>query len=72
MDFLVKGKNTYEFKEELKSWGCFWNAEKKMWEVQGTDKDDVVYKAIKRLGFQLIPRELTPEAQQIQDILKDF
>ena len=68
-DFWVKGSNAYELRDELKSWGCVWDVKKRLWKVYSTSPDDYVYKAIKRLGCQLVPVYMSDECKKIQDIL---
>lgn len=68
MDYWIKG-DTYPARKELKSWGCLWVPGKRMWKVKGIDSEDIIYKEIKSCGYDLIPVELKPECQKIQDIL---
>ena len=66
MDYWIKGE-TFSVKEELKSWGCLWVEEKRLWKVTHTRPSDIVYKSLKQLGLELVPLELPPETQKIQD-----
>ena len=67
-DYWIKG-DTYPLKEEIEYWGGYWVPEKRMWRVDCTDKDDVVYKALKGLGCDMMPVILDPKCQKIQDAL---
>lgn len=53
-DYWIHG-DTFPVKDELLGWGCYWVVKKRLWRVDCTDKDDVIYKAIKELGVDLIP-----------------
>ena len=73
MDYWIKNgrSNSFDLKEELKAWGCVWVAEKKMWRLNATTQDDLDYKAIKNLGFILIPLQMSKECEDIQRILNN-
>jgi len=67
-DYWLKG-DTYPIKDEIKGWGGFFVWEKRLWRVNSTHPDDVVYKELKLLGCEMVPVVLDAECQNIQDIL---
>ena len=62
---------TYKCRVELGAMGCFYDPDKNMWKLMNSLKDSDKYKEIERMGLRLIPVELSPECQKIQDILSN-
>lgn len=52
--------NTYEYKEELKSWACFWVPEKKAWCLE-TIEDGMDILVIKSLPNITVVKEVKEE-----------
>lgn len=53
--FQATGK-TYNNRDELTSWGWFWNAEEKAWETTAEDEDDPCVRAIMALPGVIVKR----------------
>ena len=72
MKYFITG-NSYQIKEDLKAFGCYWDNNKKRWETPTLIKDELVYKRIKSLceavGADINPEKLTKECETIQSIL---
>ena len=73
MEYLIIG-DTYQIKEDLKTWGCFWRPNEKAWATPWIEfKDTIEYKRLNGLamavGARMVPIELNDECQNIQDIL---
>ena len=72
--YKIKG-NTYSIKEDLKSWGCIWDANEKCWVTPPMDKESIEYKRIDSISMavdaDLIPEKLSEECKKIQSILSN-
>ena len=68
--------NTYNIREDLKAWGCIWDAKRKEWKTPPMSKDEPMYRQLSSLalavGGGLTPEKLSKECQKIQDILNDI
>lgn len=72
MKYYIKG-NTYQIKEDLKSFGCTWDAKLKRWNTPYLEKNELSFKRINSLvdvcNAEMIPVKLSRECKRIQDIL---
>jgi len=72
MKYYITG-NSFSIKDELKSFACTWNKERKAWHTIDLEKDELTYKRLKSLcntfDLDMNPEKLSPECEEIQKIL---
>jgi len=70
--YVISG-NTFEIKEDLKAFGCVWDANRKAWLTKYICKSTVHFQrlesVVKAAGGHVCPLYLTGQVKTIQDIL---
>jgi len=74
MAYFIYG-DTYQIKEDLKSFGCMWDKPNKRWKTPRLSKEDLSYKRLKSIveavdGY-IVPEHLDDECKKIQGILNE-
>ena len=51
--WIVSGKKSYQFKEDIVSWGGYWVNKDGYWRIDQIGEDSMAYKALTKLGLIL-------------------
>jgi hypothetical protein len=54
-DYWIDGPS-YEMREEIKSWGGYWNEEKRRWQIDNILPGEIIWGAFRAIGLRLIKR----------------